>query len=144
MTPNQLTEMFRRQAEEYRPGALESLVRNSHMNDLGLSADRLDNLPSRAQADAVIDRFVASLDECCAVTTKGDLCELLVGKAKTYAARALDGLAGDDRLAEVGLPSQEQIDALVTDITNFFAGQQWMDLGLYARDLARDRAPTPM
>jgi hypothetical protein len=68
-----------------------------------------------------------------------ELLTLLTEAAMRYrlrAMRSLDVNAHTHRMDPDNTPSQDQLDAVLTDFINAFAGGQGIDYALYSRDLA--------
>jgi hypothetical protein len=67
-----------------------------------------------------------------------ELINLLTTRAKSYRPDATHSILRNDHMNELdvhSLPSERQIDAVLTDFINYVGSQCGMDVGLYTEDL---------
>lgn len=138
MTNGDLARLFHTRAaalaDDYKANAQQNLAANTHMHALADANNAGDPPPSPEQIAAIVDGFMSRLDGIATISIMA-LCRTLVTQAQTYAVEFRSALIADPRIAAAGMPTQDQVDAVLVGLVNHFAMEHCVDLALYARDI---------
>jgi hypothetical protein len=123
-------------AARFVPVARDVIVRNRHMNRVGLAVAITD-----PEVQAVIREFLAVVTTHLSRTTKEtpytklELLEYLTERAKEFAPVARDGISPDPQERQSVSATQDEVEAVLVAYVNTIGVEQSVDYALSTSDL---------